>query len=111
MVPLPSVDQMVFLIKHILCRLGFPLYDFKLEILLTYGIQAYHLTARSILDLVVFAHLCEAFFSTLTSVRLFMHLCAIRLISLQTGRMCCSSLFSLRPNMENVYILVRVHKQ
>ena len=50
-----------------------PFSDFFLEVLRAYGLELLHLTPRTILDLSVFAYVCEAFIGVAPSVALFRH--------------------------------------
>ena len=50
-----------------------PFSDFFLEILRAYDLKLLHLTPGAILDLSVFAYVCEAFVGVMPSVALFRH--------------------------------------
>ena len=50
-----------------------PFSDFLLEILCTYDLKLLHLNPGAILDLSVFAYVCEAFVGVMPSVALFCH--------------------------------------
>jgi hypothetical protein len=87
--------------------LEYPLSTFMSKVLRVYGIRTYHLSPRSILDLAVFAHLCEAFFATPPNLRLFRYLYKLKMDEPVMGRVACFCYFTLRADMTDTYIFVR----
>ena len=53
--------ESVIFLPHVLWGLGFPISDFFRGLLHHWGVQVHHLTPNSILHILIFVHLCEAF--------------------------------------------------
>jgi hypothetical protein len=53
------------------CRFGLPSYEFLRNLLHLYQIELVHLNPNSILQIVVFVHLCEAFLAVTPNFPLF----------------------------------------
>lgn len=60
-IPTPLPGERVVFLSHLIQRLGFPLHPSVRGIIFFYGLDFHHLTLNSILHLVVFITVCEAF--------------------------------------------------
>jgi hypothetical protein len=60
-IPTPNMTKIVVFSSYFQCGFGLPTYDFLCGLLDYYQIELIHLKPNSILEIVVFAHLCEAF--------------------------------------------------
>lgn len=56
-----NTDEIIVFAKFCKCELGFPISSLIKEVLAFYKIKLVHLPYNSILMLVIFTHLCEAF--------------------------------------------------
>ena len=59
--PYEEGNESVVFLPHALRGLSFPVSDFFRGLLHHWGVQVYHLTPNSILQISIFVHLCEAF--------------------------------------------------
>ena len=59
--PHEGLNESVVFHPHVLQGLGFPISDFFRGLLHHWGVQVHHLTPNSILHILIFVHLCEAF--------------------------------------------------
>ena len=87
----------------IFVRMGLvpPFSDFLHEILKAYDLKLLHLTPGAILDLVVFAHACEAFIGVMPSVALFRHFFYPRVG--KEGWLADGVTFCFRQNLKQFY--------
>ena len=71
--PREKTSESVVFHPHVLRGLEFPISDFFQGLLHHWGIQVHHLTPNSILHILIFVHLCEAFLGIEPHFDLFQH--------------------------------------
>jgi hypothetical protein len=60
-IPTPNTNEIVVFSSFFQCRFGLPAYDFLRGLLDHFWIELVHLNPNSILEIVIFIHLCKAF--------------------------------------------------
>jgi hypothetical protein len=60
-IPTPNTNEVVILSSFLQCAFGLPTCEFLYSLLHHYEIELVHLNPNSILQIVVFVHLCDAF--------------------------------------------------
>ena len=60
-VPTPEPHERVVFISHFICGLGFPLHPFVRGLMFYYGLDFHDLAPNSILNILAFIVVCEAF--------------------------------------------------
>jgi hypothetical protein len=68
-----AAGEFVLFTSYISCRLALPISPFFLLLLEEFGLQLQHLTPHSILQAVIFVHLCEMFVGVAPCTSLFRH--------------------------------------
>jgi hypothetical protein len=68
-----ATGESVLFVSYLSCRLGLPISPFFMLLLEDLGLQLQHLTPYSILQVAIFAHLCEMFVGVAPCTSLFRH--------------------------------------
>jgi hypothetical protein len=75
-IPTPNTTEIVVFFSFFQHRFGLPAYDFLHGLLDHYQIELVHLNPNSIIQIVVFVHLCEAFLGISPNFPLFKSICS-----------------------------------